>query len=69
MLWVADGFLAIVGFGVGVVIGHTFAVTLEGAGFGAGEAIKETPFIDLVADFARDGKEIGHSDMVTLRYG
>ena len=69
MLWVADGFLAIVSFRISVLEGHTFAVTLEGTGFGTGETVQETPFVDLVTDFARDRKETRHRSLIMLSYG
>lgn len=62
MLRVPDGVLAVMGFGVGGGVGDAFAVTLEGAGFGTREGVEEAPFVDLVADLARDCEDIGHGD-------
>lgn len=62
MLRVPDGVLAVVGFGVGGGVGDAFAVTLEGAGFGALEGVEEAPFVDLVADLAGDCEDVGHGD-------
>lgn len=62
VLRVPDGVLTVERFWVRGCVGDAFTVTLESAGFGTGESIKEAPFVDLIADLARDCENIVHGD-------